>query len=355
MTEAQIKDFINEIEMLKRDTRNFDKLVELLKGETTEEGLLSPLDPQDTLSIWNNVGLHYEYTGFFDLMARLYEEMNKAILAEQEKHTPKKRYHKGMPLYNLGIALWLQEKWEPAVKNFVLAYIEDELSHTPEVATKSLACQILSNLELGGLDQLQTIVREWKTHEIPRAPEPVYDKWLDGRNILDLITFPTIRKADPERLPGTKATRVFIGGNYSNIALLREIRNMVQRRGYHPILAADFEILPGKVLENCVRLARECKFAIFEISFENTSASVELWSRMDIFDHKTLLVHQVVVDPLIPRKENEVEEWPRRPEGYKTMLENLANTSGGNVIIQAYIDLAQLEKKLDAFLPAITS
>jgi hypothetical protein len=355
MGEARIRSLIDEIETLKRDPRNFDKIVALLKQETREDGLLSPSDPQDTLSIWNNVGLHYQYTGFFSLMARLYEEMNNAILAEQERHTPKKRYHKGMPLYNLGIALWLQEKWEQAVKSFVLAYIEDELSHPPETATRSLAYQTLNNLGLSGLDQLQMVVREWKTQEIPRTPEQVYSKWLNGRSLMALMTFPSVQKADPEHLPGTKETRVFVGGNYSNIGLLREVRNKIQRRGYHPILAADFDIPPGRVLEYCVRLAGECKFAVFEISFENTSASVELWSRMSLFGHKTLLIYQAVIDPLVLRKQNEVEEWPRRPEGYKVILENLANISGGSVIIHAYTDLAQLDKKLDAFLPAITS
>lgn len=145
MKDSEIRDFINKIETLKRDTKNFDQIADLLKKETREEGLLSPSDPQETLSIWNNVGLHYQYTGFFDLMVKLYEEMNDAIVAEQERRG--KRYHKGMSLYNLGIALWRREKWRKALKNLVLAYIEDELSHFPETAEKSLAYQTLSKLK----------------------------------------------------------------------------------------------------------------------------------------------------------------------------------------------------------------
>lgn len=92
---------------------------------------------------------------------------------------------------------------------------------------------------------------------------------------------------------------------------------------------------------------------MFEVSFENTSASLELWVRHSTpLPCKSLLVYQVINDLRIPhRKETQTDEWPERPVGYKAMLEDFAHASAGNVRMEAYTDFAQLFRNWMLFYP----
>jgi tetratricopeptide (TPR) repeat protein len=68
-------------------------------------------------------------------------------------------------------------------------------------------------------------------------------------------------------LPGSFEKRVFIGGNYDLMPLLREIKECVNKAGFVPVLAFD---IPGAPLDRIhdfdIELLRHCKYAIFEVS-----------------------------------------------------------------------------------------
>lgn len=64
--------------------------------------------------------------------------------------------------------------------------------------------------------------------------------------------------------PGRIDKRVFIGGNYILMPILREIEFSVMSAGFQPIIALDFNVPREKTRDYTLRLLFQCKFAIFE-------------------------------------------------------------------------------------------
>jgi len=96
-----------------------------------------------------------------------------------------------------------------------------------------------------------------------------------------------------DNIPGVLSERVFIGGNYKNIAVLREISRMVLEKGYQPILAADFSIPRNRTRIDTLRLLHNCDRAIFEISFRGDGHTTEI-NKTKEYGTKTLLVYQIM-------------------------------------------------------------
>jgi len=70
-------------------------------------------------------------------------------------------------------------------------------------------------------------------------------------------------------LPGSRETRVFVGGNYEQMATCRDIRNAVFATGpaLHPVLPYDdYQIPQGQVYDTDLRLLHNCAYAIFDVS-----------------------------------------------------------------------------------------
>ena len=98
-----------------------------------------------------------------------------------------------------------------------------------------------------------------------------------------------------DNIPGSFEQRVFIGGDYTNIAILREIRKLVSKLGFQPILLADFTIPTGEVFETAVFLLSRCKYVIFEVSTKS-AAYMELVKCKD-FKVRVLLIYQALFEP----------------------------------------------------------
>jgi hypothetical protein len=64
--------------------------------------------------------------------------------------------------------------------------------------------------------------------------------------------------------PGCIDKRVFIGGNYALMPILREIEKTVLDAGFQPILAYDFDMPKEKTREYTLRLLFQCKYAVLE-------------------------------------------------------------------------------------------
>jgi hypothetical protein len=71
-------------------------------------------------------------------------------------------------------------------------------------------------------------------------------------------------------LPDHYERRVFIGGNYDDMPLLRKIVGYVNGTGFRPILAFDVKKVPKKKIHDFdMKLLSLCKYAIFEVSTGN--------------------------------------------------------------------------------------
>jgi len=99
-----------------------------------------------------------------------------------------------------------------------------------------------------------------------------------------------IKKHSLNRIPGEYEKRVFIGGNYDNISVLREIKKIVSDFGYQPILALEFDVPLEKVHDYDLLLLHNCKYSIFEITMPNGHL-MEI-ERAKEYDVKTLMVFQ---------------------------------------------------------------
>lgn len=73
-------------------------------------------------------------------------------------------------------------------------------------------------------------------------------------------------KFDISDIPGKMEERVFVGGNYTYLSLLRSIRNWIKQAGFTPILADDFDVPKNKINEYDQILVHNSKYALFEIT-----------------------------------------------------------------------------------------
>ncbi len=140
-----------------------------------------------------------------------------------------------------------------------------------------------------------------------------------------LIEFESEIPYTMDNIPGKLSKRVFIGGSYRNIAVLREISRMVLEKGYQPILASNFVIPRDNTRPETLRLLAACKFAIFEISFRD-GHTIEIEKTKE-FNINTLLVYQIISteDSIDPEITSMIDMTQYKISTYKTFkeLENI--------------------------------
>ena len=116
----------------------------------------------------------------------------------------------------------------------------------------------------------------------------VYNEYIklykEGNNISDKIL-------DLEKMPGTLENRVFIGGNYDFMAILNQIKAIVDENGFVPILAFNFNFKNDNIHNYDIRLLANCKYSIFEVTKpEGDLMEIE---RAKDFQNHILLLYQV--------------------------------------------------------------
>ena len=130
--------------------------------------------------------------------------------------------------------------------------------------------------------------------------------------------------------------RVFIGGNYDNIAVLREIKNLVRNCGLQPALALDIEIATEEIHREDIRLLSNCSYAIFEETFP-AGELMELERAKDFLDlnlRQIYVFYQVRFD-----KEKE------KPAQLSSMVISLARQiKGGQMVMEGYLDFEDLSR-----------
>jgi hypothetical protein len=133
--------------------------------------------------------------------------------------------------------------------------------------------------------------------------------------------------------PGKIDDRVFIGGNYAIMPILRFIKAIVARENLQPILAADFNIPRDKTNEYAHRLLLQCRRAIFEITIDNGHL-MEIQSVMGTrhLAIQTLLLYMAEDDAKDP------------PSTMKSMIKTLDYPK------QGYTSLSELDVIISTFL-----
>jgi hypothetical protein len=214
------------------------------------------------------------------------------------------RYHKGYPLHQIGITLFLSGKQDEALKYFVLAYIEDLLSKEEgqeDKADDEPAGKTLRGAYGVSEDSLvrfkQVALEKKKLRQAVRNPEVVYDEVSKGKAPKNVVQLeeenPSIgqESRQPGQFNSVWEKRVFIGGNYStHLSELNTIKKVCMDRHYDPVLASEFKTPRGKIHHHSLMLLHECSKAIFEVSLE-AGQLMEI-ERLRDYEIKPLIVCQ---------------------------------------------------------------
>jgi len=122
--------------------------------------------------------------------------------------------------------------------------------------------------------------------------------------------------------PGSIERRVFIGGNYALMPILRKVEETVLNYGFQPVIAFDFDIPREKTREYTLRLMFQCKYAIFEMTIPNGHLVEHL--RAQGFEETSILqVYMAMDENKDPPKTMSVMSWQVTPppRGYLTIVE----------------------------------
>lgn len=220
-----------------------------------------------------------------DLMAAFYDhnfakvigghrEMYAALLTSQP---PAQRYHKGLPLQNIGAGLLFQGRSIDAFKYFVSAYVEDFLSRPPKEGGPPRDTPAARTLMLVyGVPEDKLRAFDEKVLAAAQDPDLARDPfWLmrvTGEPEPTAAPEVVLAGMKPPKEPGQFRDpwdkRVFVGGSYqANFAIIREIERYVNDQGRLGVVAADYRIVKD-VHHHALMLLHECRLAIFDVSHE---------------------------------------------------------------------------------------
>ena len=278
--------------------------------------------------------LSHQYDQAREGFKRIYE------LLYQEQ-PPDGRYHKGYPLHQIGITFILSGKAQEALQYFILAYIEDLL--TQEQGQEDRADDMPAGKTLRGAYKVQdTALLEFKTivqhkkkrGQVIRDPNDVFNELAKGRpapKVAEPVQTPDVgrEKRKPGKFKSEWAKRVFVGGSYTtHLAELNHIKKVMEKLGYDPVLAFEFDTPEKEVHHHALMLLHECNKAVFEISAQ-AGQLMEI-ERLRDYGIKPLIVCQA---------------GARLSE----MLEALLNSEGYQ--LKRYSTMDELEKLVREYLP----
>lgn len=167
---------------------------------------------------------------------------------------------------------------------------------------------------------METVVSK----ELLKRLEESLEETLEERlpEISQLMTLTPKSKYSPDNPPGIIEKRVFIGGNYALMPILREIEEVVLRYGFQPIIAFDFDIPLDKTRDYTLRLMFQCKYAIFEMTIPNGHL-VEYIRGHGFTEMNILEVYMAMNESREPPKTTSVMSWQvdPPPRGYLTIAE----------------------------------
>lgn len=184
------------------------------------------------------------------------QEYRKALTKVIDAQGETIRYHKAALYHQIGYCLFLQKNNDEARKYFLYAFIEDCI--TSDSFPELPAFNNVHSIYLVSYEDLRTLfekVRADYKRVIPLTPEDYLLNYMNSGNKISSV-------------PVTRATKVFIGGNYRNIALLRHIEDTVREAGFSPVVPLNFKATEEEIYLHAMRLLQDCGNAIFEITFD---------------------------------------------------------------------------------------
>jgi hypothetical protein len=204
-------------------------------------------------------------------------------LLNQSQRQLRHPIHKGTPLHMIGLCYAVTNQHNPALRYFVLAYIEDTLNvgfNMEDEADRMPAARMLRDyysLRMSVLREIKQVSNEAKAAGewtgiyrpetlLHRVEERIQ---IDANELVqDLIHTPArFPQRQPFGFPQPWEQRVFIGGNYqTHMPVIRHIEAIVNSLGYTPIVAFDVEIPHENTHHHTMLLLHTCGHALFEIS-----------------------------------------------------------------------------------------
>ena len=231
--------------------------------------------------------LEYEKEAYINLRVGRNEKAEElyhyelALIMEWQKKIDRP-IHKGTPLHMIGISLIYQEKIDKALGFFVLAYIEDTLNagvgleSEADLAPASLALRSAFQIDVNFLKTIKEYIVRLKRRgkwAQARDPSEILTNILGIRLSLGGISkvkyefkLKAVRKQSIDHLPGIWFKRVFLGGDYDHLPILREIQVAVMKLEFEPIIPYDFEVPEKLIHHHDLMLLHCCRLGIFEVS-----------------------------------------------------------------------------------------
>lgn len=248
---------------------------------------------------------------------KIFEKQYSLILRIQSEI--KKPLHKGDALYNLGLTFIYLEDYENAIKNFLLAYVEDTLSSKYDYednADRAPAARMLRDVfifDLRVLREIKNNVRNIKADKfLDKATEPekilkTVAKSLD----IDLSQLSKLAGRLPKigkpvlGFPQPRELRVFIGTNYDvNIGIIPLVKDGIQRKNredntnYTGVAVLDIFVPPGTTHDVSLALLHTCYYVIIDVSHPGGQfVEIERIRDYGIPDENVLLLRQSAKSP----------------------------------------------------------
>ena len=201
-----------------------------------------------------------------------------SIIKETEKKQ-NRSIHKGSFFYQIGLCKLFHHQMNESRDYLLMAYIEDSLT--------------VSNIPAE--QPAQRVLRDGP-HQISYETLKSLDIFTKMRgeelvNPRDILTEFKRKSTILKKTAGSVKNSIFIGGNYKNIAILREIKRICVDRGFRPWLLYDLfqqietaycddsatqpnrtyrlvNIKDEDIYQDSMSFLEECKYAIFEITFD---------------------------------------------------------------------------------------
>jgi len=239
------------------------------------------------------------YSNDYQNALKGFRSIYKLLLDRQPQDS---RYHKGYPLHQIGITLFLSGNQTEALKYFVLAFIEDLLSKEEgqeNKADEEPAARMLRGAygvpETSFVSFKKIVQEKKKIRQIVHDPNTVYDEVAKGKAPKNVVQpeeeNPSIgqESRQPGQFNSVWERRVFLGGNYNyHLPELKRIKTVCLDKNYDPILAMEFKTPSGKIHHHSLMLLHECSKAIFEVS-EGAGQLMEI-ERLRDYEIKPLIV-----------------------------------------------------------------
>jgi tetratricopeptide (TPR) repeat protein len=246
-----------------------------------------------------------------------YKNLLSEIIEAQRNVT---RYHKGVPYHQIGYCLLLQGNNDAALTYFQYAFVEDCI--TSDTFPSWSAFKNLYGIYKTAHEDLLALFDEIKRDiqvTVPLIGEEYLRRYLDSGKKIESVSV-------------RREIKVFVGGNYRNIAVLRHIEGIVRKSGLSPILASNFKAGESEAYLHAMHLLEDCGSAVFEVTFD-AGHLMEIERAIRLIDNKNILL-------LYQKTEQNDKQYTR-------MLWDMEVEQVG------YMGIDELEDKLKSFLSGI--